>query len=125
MVIAHTITGIVALICYFLLVIKYPLRKLGLHDLNASLMKLHEAMSGLFFLAMIAHLVLGLIFGLPAMIANRVLLAVCGFAALIISFILTAACHMTKDVKKKMYWHRWYSLILTVAIVIHVVCAWV
>ncbi len=118
--IVHTITGIAALVCFILLVIKYPLRKLRLFSLNAFLMKLHEAASGIFFLAAIAHMITGfsLIKTSPAV------LIVSGFAAFVISIVLIAACHMTKDEKKKMYWHRWYSLMTTAAVIVHVFTAW-
>ena len=119
--IVHNVTATTALACLILLVSNYPLRKLRLFSLNAFLMKLHEAASGIFFLAAIAHMITGfsLIKTSPAA------LIVSGFAAFIISIVLIAACHMTKDVKKKMYWHRWYSLLMTAAIVVHVVCAWI
>ena len=118
--IVHTITGIAALVCFVLLVIKYPLRKLRFFSLNSFLMKLHEAASGIYFLAAIAHIITGfsLIKTSPAA------LIVSGFAAFVISIVLIAACHMTKDVKKKMYWHRRYSLLMTAAIVIHIFTAW-
>ena len=115
------ILGLLTLVCFLLLAVKYPLRKLRLFSLNAFLMKLHEAASGIFFLAAIAHMITGfsLIKTSPAA------LIVSGFAAFIISIVLIVACHMTKDVKKKMYWHRWYSLLMTAAVVVHVVCAWI
>ena len=119
--IVHTITGITALVCFILLVIKYPLRKLRFLHLNAFLMKLHEAASGIYFLAAIAHIITG--FSLIRI--SPAALIVSGFAAFVISIVLIGACDRTKDVKKKMYWHRWYSLLMTAAIVVHVVCAWV
>lgn len=118
--IVHIVTGIAALVCFVLLVIKYPLRKLRFFRLNAFLMKLHEAASGIYFLAAIAHMITG--FSLIK--ANPAALIVSGFAAFIISVVLIAACHMTKDAKKKMYWHRWYSLFMTAAVVVHVLIAW-
>ena len=83
-------------------------------------MKLHEGASGIFFLAAIAHMITGfsLIKTSPAV------LIVSGFAAFVISIVLIAACHMTKDEKKKMYWHRWYSLMTTAAVIVHVFTAW-
>ena len=46
-----TAAGIAALISLLALLVKYPLRRLGLHTLNAFFMELHEAASGLFFAA--------------------------------------------------------------------------
>lgn len=117
----HTITGIIALVSFVLLVVKYPLRNLHLFKINAFLMKLHEAASGLFFLAAIVHMITG--FSLIS--ANSAALTIAGFAAFIISVVLITACHLTKDMKKKMYWHRWYSLLMTAAVIVHIVLAWV
>ena len=112
--------GYLTLACFILLAVKYPLRIAGAHKANAFLMKLHEAASGIYFLAAIAHMITG--FSLIK--TSTAALIVSGFAAFIISVVLIAACYMTKDVKKKMYWHRWYSLLMTTAVVVHVFTAW-
>ena len=44
-----------------------------------------------------------------------------GAAALLTGLVLIYACHMTKDIRKKMCWHRWYSLALLVFIALHMV----
>ena len=113
--------GYLTLACFILLAVKYPLRIAGAHKANALLMKLHEAASGLFFLAAIVHMITG--FSLIS--ANSAVLTIAGFAAFIISVVLITACHLTKDMKKKMYWHRWYSLLMTAAVIVHIVLAWV
>ena len=45
------VLGLLSLVCFLLLAVKYPLRKLGLHKLNGSLMKLHEPASAGLMLA--------------------------------------------------------------------------
>ena len=105
------VTGYICLVCFVLLAVKYPLRKLGLHKLNAALMKIHEHASGLLFIAAIAHIVL--VF--PVALSRG--------AALL--FWLVAACHMMKDVKKRMNWHRWLSLASCLAIIAHVALYWI
>lgn len=102
------LTGAAAVASFAGLAVKYPLRKLHMDKLNAELMKAHEAMSGVFFLSASAHLASGL------MRAKKITPAVIisGGAAYAVSVMLIAACHMTKDPKKKMRWHRLYSLVL-------------
>ena len=110
--------GIAALISLLALLVKYPLSKLGMHKLNAFFMKLHEAASGLFFVAAVAHMISGLREARKNPIA-----ALTGLAAFVISTVLIAACHMTKDAQKKMRWHRIYSLFLTLTAAGHVTAA--
>lgn len=113
-----TAVGIAALISLLALLVKYPLRRLGLHKLNAFFMKLHEAASGLFFAAAIAHMISGL-----REARKNPLAALTGLTAFAVSTVLIAACHMTKDAQKKMRWHRIYSLILTITAAGHVTAA--
>ena len=113
-----TVTGAVALVSLLALLVKYPLRKLGMHKLNAFFMKLHEAASGLFFIAAIAHMISSL-----RQARKHPFAALTGVLSFVISFVLIAACHMTKDVKKKMHWHRIYSLLLTLTTAGHTASA--
>ena len=87
--------GIAALISLLALLVKYPLRKLGMHKLNAFFMKLHEAASGLFFVAAVAHMISGLREARKNPIA-----ALTGLAAFVISTVLIVACHMTKGTEE-------------------------
>lgn len=111
------VTGYITLTCFVLLAAKYPLRKLGAHRTNAFLMRLHEAASAVFMLAGLLHMILVL----KLLGSCTVWLPVSGFAAFAVSLVLIAACHMTKDAKKKMYWHRRYSLAMFAAIAVHLI----
>ena len=113
------LTGDVSAASFCGLAVKYPLRKMKMHKLNAELMKAHEPISGVFFLAASAHLAAGLMKAkktAPAVVIS-------GAAAYAVSFVLIAACHMTKDAQKKMRWHRIYSLFLTLTAAGHVTAA--
>jgi len=112
---AEIIFAAVSLGCFLLLVVKYPLRRLGFVKLNAALMRAHEGASAGFFLAELIYTIL-LFSGKSAAGTAAAVSAAVVFA---ISFVLIAACHMTKDYKKKMRDHRLYSLILTAAVVLH------
>ena len=109
--------GYLTLACFILLAVKYPLRIAGAHKANALLMKLHEAASGGFLLFALIHV----FFTFKALAIHGVWLPVMGAAALLTGLVLIYACHMTKDIRKKMCWHRWYSLALLMFIALHMV----
>ena len=108
--------GWICLFCFLALVIKYPLRKLGLAKANAFMMKLHEVASGTLFLAGLLHMILALVKK-----RKNVLLIVSGSVLFAILFIIVAACHMTKDYEVKMKWHRILSLLAVLALAAHMI----
>lgn len=115
------VTGYICLACFVLLAVKYPLRKLGLHKLNAALMKIHEHASALLFICAIVHAIL--VF--PTLGRHNAALPVFGAGSFALLVWLVAACHMMKDIKKRMDWHRWLSLASFAAIAAHVAVYWV
>lgn len=52
----HKTSGYAAAAALSALLVKYPLRKLGMHKANAALMQAHEAASGAYFLAALLHM---------------------------------------------------------------------
>lgn len=116
----RVILGLLTLICFLLLSVKYPLRKLGLHKLNGALMKLHEPASAGLLLAGLVHLILCVrLFG-----QRGLLLLLSGLGVFIMCFVIIAACHMMKEPKQKMRWHRILSLITAILIAIHMAAYW-
>lgn len=115
------VTGYICLVCFILLAVKYPLRKLGLHKINAALMKIHEHASGLLFIAAIVHIILAF----SVALSKGAALPILGGVSFALLFWLVAACHMMKDVKKRMEWHRWLSLASCLTIAAHVVVYWI
>lgn len=115
------LAGVIALICFLLLSVKYPLRKLGFHSLNSALMRLHEAASAGLLLFGLIHLILW--FGIRK--ECGFLLALSGFSAFIMCFVIIAACHMMKDPAEKMRWHRILSLVTGVLIAVHGIAYWI
>ena len=114
------VLGLLALVCFLLLAVKSPSRKLGLHTLNGALMKLHEPASAVLLLAGLIHLILCLrLFG-----QRSLLLPLSGLAVFIMCFVIIAACHMMKEPKQKMRWHRILSLITVILIAIHMAAYW-
>lgn len=112
------VTGIIALVSLLALLIKYPLRRLGMDRLNAFFMKLHEAASGLFFVAAIAHMLSGL-----RRLRENPFAVISGLAAFAVSVVLIADCHMAKDVQRKLRRHRIYSALLSAAALCHTAAA--
>ena len=109
------ILGIICLVCFAGLVVKYPLRKLGMEKANAFMMKLHEAVSSGLFLGGIAKIVIGV----KKHLIRYPLAFFSGIAAFLADTVIITACHVTKDREKKMRDHRLLSLIATVLTVVH------
>jgi len=112
------IVGYITLVCFILLVIKYPLRKLGLNKANAYLMKIHEPAS--------CGVVLGGLFlfvkGLIKNKGKRPISIIFGIIAYVVDFVLITACHITKNPTKKMRDHRMFSLLASIFTFLHTVC---
>lgn len=109
-----TLFGAAAVLCFFPLAVKYPLRKLGLDKANAYLMKLHEAASAGFWLFGIIHMTAELLTHKCNAFAR-----ISGFFSLGLSTWLIADCHIAKNHEKKMKRHRIYSLALTFSLILH------
>ena len=110
------VLGFLSAFFFLLLVIKYPLRKLGFNKANAFMMKLHEAASLGVFVTGIVQIVVGL----KRYTKDKLLSVVTGMLVYLIDFAIIAACHMTKDVKRKMHDHRLLSLASCAALAGHV-----
>ncbi|BBF44858.1 FMN-binding domain-containing protein [Lachnospiraceae bacterium KM106-2] len=74
-------------------------------------------MSGIFFLACIAHL----LFAIPVLNARSIAVVSSGIFAFAVAILLITLCHVTKDKKKKMLWHRILSVVLLLVVGIHLV----
>ena len=105
----HKTSGYAAAAALSALLVKYPLRKLGMHKANAALMQAHEAASGAYFLAALLHMATS-----PSGCK-----AASGAAAFAVSVVLIADCHMAKDQTSKMQRHRIYSAALAAAAALH------
>ena len=108
----HKVSGCTAAVSLAMLMVKYPLRRLGMHKANAVMMQAHEAASGAYFLAALAHMA-------TAQKSSRIK-TLSGLAAFAISVVLIADCHMAKEQKAKMRRHRIYSAALTLTTLSHI-----
>ena len=113
------ITGILNLICFALLLLKYPARIYHWDELNDRLQLLHKTISGLVCLTIGLHIgtILPYIGKVPAYVP------VLGGLIVIVYLLLITLCHTMKDHEQKMHWHRIMSVCLLAVIVGHVVCA--
>lgn len=107
----HKTSGYAAAAALSALLVKYPLRKLGMHKANAALMQAHEAASGAYFLAALLHMATS-----PKTSGCK---AASGAAAFAVSVVVIADCHMAKDQTSKMQRHRIYSAALAAAAALH------
>ncbi len=108
----HKVSGCTAAVSLAALMVKYPLRKLGMHKANAVMMQAHEAASGAYFLAALVHMATAQ--------KTSSFKALSGFAAFAISVVLIADCHMASDQQAKMQRHRAYSAALTLTTLSHI-----
>ena len=115
------ILGYITAISLIVVLWKYIARISGNRNMDALFWKWHKPASGVFFLAVLIHLFITI----PRWSEGRVLLPVFGLAACLVSVILTACCHGMKEPKKKMHWHRVYSVLLLVLAVGHVIVFWI
>ncbi len=110
--ILHKASGCAAAASLAALMVKYPLHRLGMHKANAVMMQAHEAASGAYFLAALAHMA-------TAQKMSR-FKTLSGIAAFTVSVVLIADCHMAKDQRAKMQRHRAYSAALTLTTLFHI-----
>lgn len=108
----HKTSGYAAAAALSALLVKYPLRKLGMHKANAALMQAHEAASGAYFLAALLH-------NMATSPKTSGCKAASGAAAFAVSVVLIADCHMAKDQTSKMQRHRIYSAALAAGAALH------
>ena len=97
----RTATGMVCTGTYALLYVKFFTKRLRLQKADRAVMKMHEAVSGTFFLSMLIHAACNIVSVQRGMKAAYWL----GSSAAISSIVLIALCHMMKDPEEKYKWH--------------------
>lgn len=111
------ITGYICLLCVILLLVKYIARKFHFNTLNKGLMKIHKYVACAFLLVGMIHFVLVL----PVIDTREITVTISGIVAIIAAVSLTVVCHLIKDRKKEIIFHRGFSLIITIMVLIHIV----
>lgn len=109
------ISGILCVICFCLLSAKAATTKLHLKKLDKILMKMHKPISALLIILCLVH-----IFCVFSLFKNRSLaVIISGIANIVIMISLICFCHKIKDRKKKILWHRIWTILMAVCIMGH------
>lgn len=112
-------TGIICIVTYLLLFVKLLTRLLKLRKADRLVMRMHEAVSGVFFLSMLAHVVMNLLRFQP----GRLWLYLSGAAAALTATALITLCHLMRDPKLRYKVHLLMAIAALIFIVCHNVCA--
>ena len=111
------ITGYICLICVVLLLMKFVSKRLHLTKLNSKLMKIHKFVAGGFLVVGLIHFCIVLkVFFTRNMIVN-----ISGIIAILAGIALTITCHVMKDKKREIHFHRAFSAIIGIMVIVHVV----
>lgn len=107
--------GILCLICFCLLSAKAATAKLHFKTLDTILFKAHKPVSASLIIACIIH-----IFYVAPILKNCSLpVMASGIANVVFMVLLICLCHMIKDKKKKMLWHRMFTILMAIGIIGH------
>ncbi|MDD6039376.1 MAG: hypothetical protein PUD20_11370, partial [bacterium] len=111
------ITGYLSLILLLLILAKFVSNRCKSRKANAFFMKIHKyAVFGFLLMSMI-HFALVL----PVLDTRATMITVSGIAIVIVGIILTIVCHVMKDHKKELPYHRFFSLLILILTLVHIV----
>ena len=109
------ITGYICLLLMVLLLAKYVTKRCHQKKLNAFLMRIHKYVACGFLVVGLVHMILTMkIFD-----TRDVLVVVSGIVMLAAGIILTFVCHLMKNRKKEILFHRGFTLLIAVMMIIH------
>lgn len=111
------VTGYICLICFVLLAGKYVARKTNHQQINTFIKKIHKPVSGIFLLTCIIHFILVL----KVLDTRSKMVIASGIISLGVAILLVLLCHITRDGKKKMFWHRMLTIVLLLVTIFHMV----
>lgn len=110
------ITGYICLLCVVLLLLKFIAKRLNITKLNAFLMKIHKHVACGFLLVGMIHFALVI----NVLDTRNLIVVISGILCLAAGFMLTAVCHLMKNRKKEICFHRLFSIIIFVMLVLHI-----
>ncbi|NCB32679.1 MAG: hypothetical protein EOM64_02150 [Erysipelotrichia bacterium] len=111
-----TVTGILNLVLFAILLLKGPIRKYGSRELNRFFFRLHKPVSGIVCLTVPVHL-----FYIWNAAGTYPLHSFFGIAAAAEYLVLVTLCHTMKNQTVKMRWHRILSALLLALLAGHVI----
>lgn len=111
------ITGYICLLFMILLLVKYITKRCHLTKINALLMRIHKYAAGGFLVVGIAHFILVI----KVIDTRNIVVVMSGLVILVTGIALVFVCHSMKNRKKELMFHRGFSLVIAVMLIIHVV----
>ena len=111
------ITGYLSLILLLLVLAKYVCKRCNMEKANAFFMKIHKYVAFGFLLMSIIHFVLVL----QVLDTRAIIITVSGIIIVVVGVVLTIVCHVIKDHKKEIHYHRFFSLLILIMTLVHIV----
>lgn len=111
------ITGYICLFFMVLLLAKYITKRCNLTKINAFLMRIHKYAACGFLVVGIAHFILVI----KVIDTRNIIVVISGIVILVTGIALMLVCHIMKNRKKEIIFHRGFSLVIAVMMIIHMV----
>ena len=111
------VTGYICLTLLFLLLIKFLARRFKWTKIDRTLMKFHKYIAFSFLLVAIVHFILVL----KVLAGRHLVITISGIIILVTGLLLTTVCHLLKDRKVEIKFHRAFSMIMAIMLLLHLV----
>lgn len=111
------ILGYLCAVCFILLAGKAITHRCHFTRLDKALMRLHKPLSAAMLVLSIVHFVMVI----PVLQTRSLLVNVSGIAMLVVVFLLIGLCHMIRQREKRMWWHRFLTIVIVILLAGHIV----
>lgn len=111
------ITGYICLFFMILLLAKYITKRCNLTKINAFLMRTHKYAACGFWVVGMLHFILVI----KVIDTRNIIVVISGIVILVTGIALMLVCHIMKNRKKEIIFHRGFSLVIAVMMIIHMV----
>ena len=111
------ITGYICLILFILLILKFVTQRCHLRKANIFLMRIHKYVAFGFLAMSIIHLML--VFNV--LDTRHFIITISGIGMIVFSIILIVVCHTIKVKRVEIKFHRFFSFVISVMLILHVV----
>lgn len=111
------ISGYICFIFMVFLLAKFIAKRCHLTNVNAFFMKIHKYAAGGFLIAGVVHFI-----AVIKVIDTRdIIVVISGLVILVTGIVLMFVCHLMKNRKKELLFHRGFSLLMTVMLIVHII----
>ncbi|MGN0394727.1 MAG: FMN-binding protein [Coprococcus sp.] len=111
------ITGYICLFLILFLFAKYITKRCHLTKINTFLMRIHKYAACGFLVVGIAHFILVI----KVIDTRNIIVVISGIVILVMGIVLTSVCHLMKNREKEIIFHRFFSLVIAIMMITHVV----